>query len=691
MCITTIYYLCLIIPPPLTANQQYKQCRGDRLVTRIKYAPEKEEDCYLLHRMPSAQAEGSQSTLSSNASSSSDINNSTNVVHPCPPARSGDKWNSTLQDQIRDFGYCSRSSHNSVSLLRTTELYGGLDADFASPSAAKELPLRGDGYRLYGARVRQLPPQTCIDVLVRTFFSDVNWQYDVLDEKSFRNQLEAWGMVSYSDLNGAFEKLTPQTCVFPALLFQVLAQALLFHPSDDKTVLSLMTMAGMTFHDLGVEYSATGAEILEILGKKNITISTVQAGVLRASFLKSSGKVVEAWHALGATIRDAQEIGLHTGQVASERCPSGLEEDSLINSAVGHRIWVVLHIWDVHMAVVLGRPIATHLQIDSFAGTLEGEERRRELFSHWNTETDPPRPFDIILAGYNVAYRYFQDIHQLEHNGAKSQQYPIVERLHVAVIKNMQLLPSWCRLETPNTRFDQFRGCQWLPVAREGLYSLIHLVLLTLHRPYIFSVANSRTEALKAGVAILRAQERLFRLLEPRQCKVFNTVYASFDAIVLIAAICLVFPNQNPELRAECVEVVERGMQRLGITSQFNPMAKSAHDVVRSLYRRLKQQLGISGTLEYGGILFHNPDCIFPNTHAAPDREPLDVPVNTVLPPRPTSDLFYDHVSSTEIPIMDTPPSLQMDLSTIDITDSWHFEGSFDDASFWSFMNELNH
>lgn len=94
------------------------------------------------------------------------------------------------------------------------------------------------------------------------------------------------------------------------------------------------------------------------------------------------------------------------------------------------------------MAVVLGRPITTELQIDRFAGTIQGDEKWRELFSHWQTETDFPRPFDLILAGFHVAYRYFKDIHKLEHNGARPRDYPMVEYIHEAIETNLELLPS---------------------------------------------------------------------------------------------------------------------------------------------------------------------------------------------------------------------------------------------------------
>ncbi|KAI9036653.1 transcription factor [Aspergillus affinis] len=640
-----------------------------------------------------AEPKGCQPTRSGSGESDPlETSRGTNIVHTRQPAEPSNEWSSEVQDKIRDFGYSNHGSYNSMSLLCTAELYGGQATTLSSSRTTNQATSRNDANRKYKEAVRQLPSRACIDLLVQTFFSDINWQYDLLDEESFKEDLVAWREISYSDLQVSFERLPLGTVVFPALLFQVLAHALLFHPPHDEVISSLITVAGMTFHDLGGEYSDTGAELLALLGKKNIKIAMVQAGLLRASFLKSSGNVVEAWHTLGAVIRDAQEIGLHTGRIVFDQSPVGPKRGRESVSLVGHRVWVVLHIWDVHMAVVLGRPIATNIQIDRFARTVEDEENRRELFSHWQTETDPPRPFDIILAGYNVAYRYFKDIHQLEHNGANSQDYPIVEHIGATIKKNLECLPSWCRLENPDTKFDGLHGCQWLPVARDGLSSLIHFVILALHRPFIFSFASSRTEALKAGISVLHVQERLFKQSEPHQRKVFNFVYASFDAIVLIAALCLVFPNEDHVQQRECIDVVKRGMQRLSIIGQSNSMAASAHDVVCSLYHRLAYRFGIFETAEDARPSFTNPEWIPSNSntnlsHMAPSEPSFDA----VIPPRPTHDLFFDHLSITQIPFTDTADSFPLDPLTVNITDRWNFEGDFSDASFWSLMNGLSH
>ncbi|KAJ5687951.1 hypothetical protein N7536_010570 [Penicillium majusculum] len=275
------------------------------------------------------------------------------------------------------------------------------------------------------------------------------------------------------------------------------------------------------------------------------------------------------------------------------------------------------------MAVVLGRPITTELQIDRFAGTIQGDEKRRELFSHWQTETDFPRPFDLILAGFHVAYRYFKDIHKLEHN---------------------------------------------------------------------VSVANSRTQALKAGISILRTQERLFQQSKPHHCKVFNPIYASFDTIVLIAALCLVFPSENYERRSECIQVVEEGMQRLGIIGQYNSMAKSAHGVVCSLYRRLMHRPETFETAERPGAFFSNSEYISPNNDTVLYNAILsEISFDAVLPPRPTYDMFFNNISSTQVPFIEIPDTLPFDPLTVSITNTWNFEGAFSDASFWNWMNQPNY
>jgi uncharacterized protein (DUF2237 family) len=50
----------------------------------------------------------------------------------------------------------------------------------------------------------------------------------------------------------------------------------------------------MTFEDLGIEYSEAGAAVVSLFGKKDLAVTTVQAELLRTSFLKFTKNVAES-------------------------------------------------------------------------------------------------------------------------------------------------------------------------------------------------------------------------------------------------------------------------------------------------------------------------------------------------------------------------------------------------------------
>lgn len=181
--------------------------------------------------------------------------------------------------QMRELGYSTHNNYNTLGIFHSTEIYNTHD----TPSVASSETTHASQCELelnqkYRGLVRQLPSRIHIDILLRTFFSDVNWQYDLIDEDSLRQQVDEWGTVSYADLQRGPYHLSLETRVLPGLLFQVLAQALLYQPAENEilgslidTLGSLIDTAGMSFHDLAIEYSDMGSMTLVLLGKKNIT------------------------------------------------------------------------------------------------------------------------------------------------------------------------------------------------------------------------------------------------------------------------------------------------------------------------------------------------------------------------------------------------------------------------------------
>ncbi|PQE34087.1 fungal specific transcription factor domain-containing protein [Rutstroemia sp. NJR-2017a WRK4] len=138
---------------------------------------------------------------------------------------------------------------------------------------------------------------------------------------------------------------------FPPYFSRPLQWLLQFQQLDyDPSLDALKYAAGMSFDDLAADYSESGVSILSLLGKRNITLVTVQAGFVRTAYLKYSGMVAESWHSLSQTIRDPQEIDLQKDNFDVQR--HHLPEEGfahLWHQQLRRRTWLALSLWDIHL------------------------------------------------------------------------------------------------------------------------------------------------------------------------------------------------------------------------------------------------------------------------------------------------------------------------------------------------------
>lgn len=449
----------------------------------------------------------------------------------------------------------------------------------------------------YRSLIRQLPSKPYIGKLVTTYFREVNYQYSPLDEGIFRDHLKNWHNLSFETLKkGPFE-LSGDLQFFPALLFQILALALQFQPPDyDPGLDSLKYAAGMSFDDLASDYSESSVSILNLLGKRHTTLVTVQAGFLRTAYLKNCGMVPESWHSLSQTIRDAQEIGLHKD--VKDNRHRKLDENSgdvlenLWLEQLRRRMWLILSLWDIHMALVLGRPTTIDPRDGKPPFPIDAPvpKSRREEAPSPRTESDPPTPLTVLLWSSELSAPLW-DIFNLEKEDPHQNNFAQVEKMHKQINQISLHCPPFFRAQNPDTSFDDHPACYWLPRARPTFQNNAAFTIMALHRPYIFTSSNSRTAALKAGLDILRAQRTLFNLLNFVHYKMFSLVLNTFDAIVLAAAIYILHPYENREDLDDTLQHFEWGMQRFQTMSGRNAMAKAALGVLKAIHVRLKRAL----------------------------------------------------------------------------------------------------
>ncbi|KAH8819214.1 hypothetical protein F5884DRAFT_759942 [Xylogone sp. PMI_703] len=533
--------------------------------------------------------------------------------------------------QISALGYAKSNPTSTLGIFRKIDR-AGQDPSSTMPNLPSYAGEYSGMREKYKSLIRQLPAKPYMEILIETYFREPNIQYDPLHEEVFREQLENWNDLPFSEINKGPQELSGDMRFFPALLFQMAALALHFQPVNyDPSLDSLKYAAGMSFDDLASDYSESGAAILNLLGKRNTTLVTVQAGFLRTAFLKNCGMVPESWHSLSSTIRDAQEIGLHKDRL--DHRPRTQEDYNWYQWQIEdrRRLWLILSVWDVHMALVLGRPPTIDprdgrptFPIDS----VPVKNRRAEPPAK-RKDSDPPTPLSALLWNSELGAPLW-DILNLEREGPRQSDGAKVEKMHKLINQVISHAPPYFRSKDPDRRWDNHPQCYWLARTRVVLENSAAFTVMALHRPYIFTNSNSRTAALNAGLDILRAQRCHFKLLEEKHYKMFSLVLNTFDAIVLVAAVYILYPQENSELLEDAMQHFAWGMERFHKISDRNNMAQSALNVLKAVYVRLKKAVGCP---KMGCKILANLNLNLDPALCAPTAG------NSVLPPTPAATI----------------------------------------------------
>ncbi|KAI3320613.1 hypothetical protein HD806DRAFT_547166 [Xylariaceae sp. AK1471] len=493
-----------------------------------------------------------------------------------------------------DFGY-STNAGSTLGILRRLE---GATAPLAGMPAEIPSEESYDMRERYKSLIRQLPAKTYVEKLVDVYFHDVNWQYFGIDEPMMRGLMNQWYNLPFNVLSASGPlALDPMLRSLPALLFQMVACALLYLPQEtEKNFECLKYTSNMTFDDLSVEYSEAGMAILTLLGKRQMSIVTVVAGWCRASLLKYTGMVTEAWHQVGTCIRDAQGIGLHRDQMDPQPTAEDSGEEAMEKmwrAQQRRMVWLILMGWDLHTGAVLGRPtsIDHRLTIRSFPidAIIPKNAKRGPLVPR--TDDDPPTPLTRTIWSWQVM-KTLREIQDLEKEGPFPKDFSKVEKIHAEILDIKARTPPPFRSDNPDSRFDDLPECWWLPYARAQLPQLHAFNILALHRPYVFTRTASRNAALVASLEMLESQRQQFAALNTAQHRTYSLFFGTFDAVVMVASIYILFPKEHPELLDQARQHFQWAVDRFEKMAERNHLARSALGVLQAIWIRFKKAVG---------------------------------------------------------------------------------------------------
>ncbi|RMZ78403.1 hypothetical protein DV738_g3912, partial [Chaetothyriales sp. CBS 135597] len=223
-------------------------------------------------------------------------------------------------------------------------------------------------------RPNEIPNRSMTDKLVHEYLNNFNYHYYCTYPPAFLREYAEWWNITSSG--------RPVSMTFTALLLQIPSLAVQF--VGEETRREIEYELGESVQILTEKYNAAADKLSREIGPGQGGLRHVEQLFLSACWLKAEARFVESWHALGKTIREAQEQGLHQDQ---EEGPGSVAVTEW-HSALRRRMWCILYVWDWYMAGWLGRPAmidhakAHDHQVDTDMLTLSASSTDPDPFHH---------------------------------------------------------------------------------------------------------------------------------------------------------------------------------------------------------------------------------------------------------------------------------------------------------------------
>lgn len=290
-----------------------------------------------------------------------------------PPTKEDSASNNTgSPPDLASYGYSSVNGYNSAGILQKLENLelGGSKAAISASHARPPPRRRNDDIRLckaaldiYRTVLQQLPCPSCVGNLVEVFFTEVNWQYAILDRNYFIPKLEQFyhhhplhppsppteaGANNNNHNEDTTATFSANKLIFSALLFQVLAYALQFLPPGYSNNLHASCLKAI-HEDANVDGAVSSDPTMRLLGllpKDVINLDYIAAQILRVGWLKNRGLIAESWLVVVQAATNAQEMGLHRddGKLYASDPESAIEE--LWDVVLRRRLMINMYLWD---------------------------------------------------------------------------------------------------------------------------------------------------------------------------------------------------------------------------------------------------------------------------------------------------------------------------------------------------------
>ena len=454
------------------------------------------------------------------------------------------------------------------------------EEDIPSPNTATEgSSANFDKQSKIHRLINVLPCTGDVQKLIEIFFAEANWYFAVLDRHFFDVLNVKWIAFCSKLRNQGGTSL--ELLYFLALLLQVVALAMQFLPPRHGlgTFLETTTQEGQEL--LSKKFSEAGSTLMEVLEQLQPTITSVQADLMRCTWLKNNGQGTTAWHSLGHAIRQAQDLGLHL-EPRHTLDDTNIAPEALQALWLGEhrrRLWITLFIWESHMSLQLGRPRMINASDCTIRDPIDCDfplEPSQTVLMRTSC-ADRPSSFTLQLVKYKIG----QLIHRMmsvKMDKSLARDHQDVQLLHDEVLAMLEGLPPAARIEKPDTTWDLV--VTGLVKQRLQISIVVHSFLIALHRPQASANPTSRRLSIEAAMRSLDASHELFEISQPHHHKIYTLVFHTIDAGIFLAVMAIKNQMLAPETHRRLVLILEQAMGRLKVLKVRNAAARHGEKVL---------------------------------------------------------------------------------------------------------------
>ncbi|RSL93389.1 hypothetical protein CEP52_013253 [Fusarium oligoseptatum] len=408
-----------------------------------------------------------------------------------------------------------------------------------------------------------LPSRPQMDALVQSFFNNVNYHYYIIYPPIFLQEYQKWWERRNSNQTVSLQ--------WTILLVMVCACATQHLDVEMKPIVEVeLAEAADT---LTKEYHKAGTDLGRVVPVGHCHLLNVQWMLHSIYWYKAEARFVEAWHVIGAAVREAHELGLHRVAIAE-----GLTE---FEREMRRRVWCVLDCWDWQFASGLGRPtIIDHTDIDVEPPSLTLENLSPSPLLHMNLQSE----LVTQLAQRWTAPKNINTTSEVQEYKRMLEDW-------------IRAFPAVYDVDQPDTSKDYKHS--WITFHRFYIHTMAYLMILNPMRSFMAQTYTKsttkdllevRADAVHYSLKNLDTTTRWVDHVSHRDGRFHFIIFSLFDTAAVLSTAIIKDQGHTIPRRDEIIDAVDNSVRLLKRIKAISSTAKTSHDILIRMVQRMPRR-----------------------------------------------------------------------------------------------------